>query len=352
MGEEKLDNAVYLIRGLYDLADMARAKHDRATERWAGDLAKKLRGRFDGEWWNQPSIQYADSLDDPGNHQVQQQHWIGVTPMEAELTVSGRPVAGLAPPEHAAAALAERENDCYSGTAPFSQGLFHTGCEGGPTGAGEKTVFSLTTAIQAVADGNYGRVGATEQRRYTSANADAMFAEAATGGQPDEQPGALPEILPSPDFDPKGDADKNLDRCWTCRGMFMQAWGHYGTAWPVIHQQLGVSPSLGTGRLEIVPQLPAGQTRVQGRAIRLGGGEADVRAERHGRRYTTTVTVSGADVRNLRVGTTLPPGDDVAQVRLDGNRVRKPTVRETHRGVEVTVRVPVRGRHAVTVTSG
>ena len=31
MGPEKLDNAVYYIRGLYDLADMARSKHDGAT---------------------------------------------------------------------------------------------------------------------------------------------------------------------------------------------------------------------------------------------------------------------------------------------------------------------------------
>ena len=46
--------------------------------------------------------------------------------------------------------------------------------------------------------------------------------------------------------------------------MFMQAWGHYGTAWPVIHQQLGVRPSLGTGELEVVPQLPTGQTRIAG----------------------------------------------------------------------------------------
>ena len=33
MGPEKLDNTVYYIRGLYDLADMARSKHDSATVR-------------------------------------------------------------------------------------------------------------------------------------------------------------------------------------------------------------------------------------------------------------------------------------------------------------------------------
>ena len=39
MGPEKLDNTVYLIRGLYDLADLASAKGDRSTYRWASDLA-------------------------------------------------------------------------------------------------------------------------------------------------------------------------------------------------------------------------------------------------------------------------------------------------------------------------
>ena len=42
MGEEKLDNTVYYVRGLYDLADMAAAKRDRATERWARGLADRV----------------------------------------------------------------------------------------------------------------------------------------------------------------------------------------------------------------------------------------------------------------------------------------------------------------------
>ena len=41
MGEEKLDNTVYTIRGLYDLADMARSKGDMKTAAWA---QKKARG--------------------------------------------------------------------------------------------------------------------------------------------------------------------------------------------------------------------------------------------------------------------------------------------------------------------
>jgi hypothetical protein len=343
MGEEKLDNAVYLIRGLYDFADMARSKRDRPNEKWATDLANRLRAAFDSTWWDEASVQYADSLKQ--NARVQQQHWIGVTPMESELTIRGRAIPGLAPREHATAALTGRQQDCFSGTAPFNLGLFHTGCTGGPAGKGERTIFSLTTSIMAVGQGNYGRLARDEQRRYTNANAAPMF-------EPDEMPGALPEILPSPDFGDSDSNDRNLDRCWTCRAMFLQAWGHYGTAWPVIHQQLGVRPSLGTGVLEIVPQVPAGQSRVEGSDIRLGEGDADVRAEHKGSRYTTTVTASEIDgLSGLRVGATLPPGEEVDTVTLDGARVSKPAVRETNRGVEVTVRAPTSGRHVVVVTA-
>jgi hypothetical protein len=147
MGDEKLDNTVYTIRGLFDLADMARAKGDRPTAQWAREHARDLLSRFEDAWWYVPALQYADSLDDPGDVQVFQKHWIGVTPMEAELTRRGRAHPGLASHEHGTTALAGREDPCYSGERPYNRGLFHTGCGGGPTGAGERTIFGLNTAI-------------------------------------------------------------------------------------------------------------------------------------------------------------------------------------------------------------
>src|SRR6476619_6501797 len=113
-----------------------------------------------------------------------------------------------------------------------------------------------------------------------------MFAEPAPGGTPDEQPGAMPEIFPSPD------QGANIDRCWTFRSMFMQAWGNYGTAWAVVHQWLGVRPDLGHGRIDFVPQVPPGQTSVRGRDIRVGDGSADVRASHDGNRYRTEIDVA------------------------------------------------------------
>lgn len=351
MGPEKLDNAAYLIRGLYDLADMARSKGDPSTASWATRVAARERAAFESAWWDPADGQYADSLQDPGNQRLFQKHWIGVVPMEAELVQGNRTQPGLAAFDHGTTALGQREGACYSGQRPYNLGLFHTGCGGGADGKGDLEIFSLNTAIQAVGEGNYGRLGPSQQRRYTDADAETMFSEPATGGRPDEQPGAMPEILPSPGFDPQGPADQNIDRCWTCRSMFMQAWGNYGTAWPVIHQQLGVRPFLGSRRLEVVPQVPQGQQRVQGANIRLGEGSADVLASHVGGLYRTVVAARGVGLRTLRLGHTLPRGAHIARVDLDGRRVRRFRARLTNRGVEVTARVarPNAGRHVLTV---
>ena len=354
MGVEKLDNSVYLIRGLYDLADLAQAEGDRSTREWATGLARRLHQRFEDAWWfpgSPDGPQYADSIDDPpvggDNNKQQDKHWIGVTPMEAELTIGGMAVPGLATFDHGNQALALRETDCYSGQRPYNLGLFHTGCGGGSDGLGERTIFGLNTAIQAVGEGNYGRMEG--QRRYTDAEAEPMFGQPYTGGTPDEQPGSLPEILPSPDFDRAGARDANIERCWSCRAMFVQAWGHYGTVWPVVHQQLGVRPDMGRESLEVVPQVPS-TAPIAGRDIRLGNGALDlVAASRVGNRYRTTVDTGSAKVKRLLIGHTLPHGASVRSVTLDG-RPADWDARRTNRGLEVTVEAR-KGEHTLVVES-
>ncbi len=352
MGEEKLDNTVYYIRGLYDYADMAASAGQAPEADAATARADALAARFDAEWWIEEEQAYADSLRDPGNVKVNQKHWIGVDPMEVELFRGGEFVPGLGVYANGSRALATRENDCYSGERPGNRGLFHTGCGGGPAGEGEFAIFSLNSAVQAVGEGNYGRLGPDQQRRYTDANAETQFAQPATGGTPDEQPGAMPEIMPS--FTPGGQVGTppNIDRCWTCRSMFMQAWGHYGTAWPVVHQQLGVRPHLGRDWLEVVPQVPDGQTSVQGEDIRLGEGSADVLASRTGALYTTVTDTSGAPVDTFRIGHTLPRDSTVASVELDGRPVIDYQTRETNRGLEVRVPADPGERHTLVVTAG
>jgi hypothetical protein len=345
MGPEKLDNGVYYMRALFDLADMARSKHDAATAVWAANLAGRLQRQFETTWWDPAAQQFADSLIDPGNVQSFQKHWIGQVPMEAELTDGDTVTPGVASQASGAAALAGRESACFSGDRPGSLGLFHTGCGGGQDGAGDFEIFSLTTAIQAVGEGNYGRLGAGRQRRYTDAGAETMFT-------PDEQPGAMPEIFPSaPNGDPAAGIPANIDRCWTCRSMVMQAWGNYGTAWSVIHQQLGVRPFLNDGELQVVPQVPAGQPSVAGSNIRLGGGAVDVFAAHAGRAYTTRVDAYRTPVRTLLIGHTLPRGSRIATVLLDGSRARRYDAVLTNRGLEVTVAAAPGAEHSLTITT-
>ena len=113
--------------------------------------------------------------------------------------------------------------------------------------------------------------------------------------------------------------------------MVLQAWGNYGTAWPVVHQQLGVRPDAGRGFLEVVPQVPGRQSRIAGSAIRLGNDGAAAVAGSRGpaATYTTRVQV-GAPISKLAIGHTLPAGRDGQEGRArrqgrDAEDARRPT---------------------------
>ena len=336
MGEEKLDNAVYTIRGYADLADMAQAMGDDETRSWAVGKARALLETFEETWWyGGDTRSYADSLLDPGNEKVFQRHWIGLTPTDAVLPrLPGRAAGPLASRQHGNATLNEHEEPCYTGEL----GLFHTGT--GPTSApagnpgpscdtvvsavpGERSIFTLNSAIAAVSEGNYGRLGANQQQFYMNGNARSQL-------DPDiwEMPGAMPEIVPSPDFQP------NIDRLLTERSMVLQAWGAYGVLWPVIHQWLGVSPDIGRGRVSVVPQLPESETKASVNTVKLGLIAIDVAAERQGSTYTTTVSRRGRV--DLRIGAVLPDGATVTSATLNGSPV-KPKLVQTTRGLEAVV---------------
>ena len=351
MGEEKLDNTVFYIRGLYDYADMARSAGQRSRADAAEARADALAARFEQTWWVEADQQYADSLRDPGNVPINQKHWIGVNPMEVELYRDGEFVPGLGTFDHGNAALATRENSCYSGERPGNRGLFHTGCGGGPTGAGEFAIFSLNTACRrsaraTTAASASSASAATPTRTPRRSSASRRPCSRPTSSRARCRRSCRPTRLPAS----TGGTPPNIDRCWTCRSMFMQAWGHYGNAWPVVHQQLGVRPHLGRDFLEVVPQVPDGETRVQGADIRLGGGAADVLAAHDGNRYTTVTDTDDTRVRDFRIGHTLPRGSQVASVRLDGRSARY-TTRTTNRGLEVRVRADADRRHTLVVTA-
>jgi hypothetical protein len=353
MGEEKLDVTTSTIRGLYDLADMARSKGDTATAEWAMQKAQGMQLRFEDSWWfgQEGATQYADSLRNPNNEKVFQRHWIGVTPMEIELTnQQNRAVPGLANYGHGRLALAERELSCY--TDAF--GMYHTGT--GPTAAAvgnpgpscdrhvsevpsERSIFTLNTAVMAVGEGNYGRLGPDQQQHYTDANADLQFI-------PDEQPGAMPEIAPSPDY------GRSIDRHFTDRAMVLQAWGAYGTIWPVVHQHLGVRPDMGRSALEVVPQVPPQYPKegLSGKNIRLGSGSVDVSASVPSNSTYQTIVRPNVSLQKLTVGHTVARDAKVVSVTLNEDAAPY-EIRETNRGKEVLVQAATSGEQQLVVTT-
>ena len=243
---------------------------------------------FESAWWyGGDTHQYADSIDDPANPandntKILQRHWIGVTPMDASWCATARSPRPLATDEHGHEALEQRQRDLLHrrvravphrhrpdlGTESATP--VRPATPSVSTVQSERSIFSLNTGIMAVAEGNFGRLGEDEQQRYTTGNARIQLDPSVW-----EMPGAMPEIAPSPDF------PANIGRPLYDRSMVLQAWGTYGTLWPVVHQQLGVSPDLGRDDLEVVPQVPDGQSRIAGTNIRLGKGSVDVAAERH-----------------------------------------------------------------------
>jgi hypothetical protein len=131
--------------------------------------------------------------------------------------------------------------------------------------------------------------------------------------------------------------------------MVMQAWGNYGTMWPVVHQQLGVRPDLGRGRVSVVPQVPRAGSPIAGENIRLGSGALDlVQASRDSGVYRTIVDTGDAPVTRLVIGHTLPRTTKGVDTVLDGEKVAAQR-RLTNRGLEITVRTGP-GRHTLEVT--
>jgi len=246
--------------------------------------------------------------------------------MEAQLYPDGVPEPGLVPPSEALPALKLRQTSCYSGTyGMYVEGA--PGCDPGTYTGHTQQAYTLNTGVMAVGLGNYGQLG--PQQRYTDDLAQLQLGSVA------EQPGAMPEIGPSPDF------AANVTQPFNERSSLNQAWGTYGVLWPVVNQQLGVDPQLGHGLLEVLPDVPPGQSSVSGSNIRVGTGSVDVTATHQGSSYTTTVTASLSCT--LHVGATVPAGATVHNVTLNGAPAHY-TVRDTNAGREVMVSTPCGGQ--------
>jgi hypothetical protein len=156
-----------------------------------------------------------------------------------------------------------------------------------------------------------------------------------------EMPGALPEIVPSPEYNPFVDFRE--------RAMFMQAWSSYGVQWPVINNFLGIQPDVPHGSLSVVPDIPDSWPGLSVQNLKVGEGTMTASASRKGSQYTTQVSAPAG--WRLTIGHTLPAGATVKTVTLDGSPVEY-TVVDTTRGREVRVATTTDQSHTLEVTTG
>jgi hypothetical protein len=330
MGSEKLDVTAYTWQALEALAEMAASRGDEGVRSWARGRADAIAEQFDARWWSDAEGLYADSLCNPGDEgdegtnvcaasdeALQQRHWINATPMEAGLSAGG----------HADTALGNLEGPTFTGDC----GLFHTGVGGGPDAAGELKCWTLGSAVMAVAEANLGRLGAGQAPFYMDRVAAQLDLE---------MPGALPEIIPSPDYDPFAD--------FRDRAMFMQAWSSYGTQWPVISVLLGIEADVPGGRLEVVPSVPDDWPGLSVHRLRVGQGLIAAKAAHGDGGYVTKVRAPRG--LKLTIGHVLPDDARPTSVRLDGRKAEYQLI-DTPRGREVRVRASGGGSHKLTVTS-
>jgi hypothetical protein len=323
MGSEHIDVAADTWQALRALTRMAKSRGDSATAAWARTKAEAMEAAFDDAWWAPDESLYADSLcnaDDvvvederreqgwtnvcvEPNPQLKQRIWVSVTPMETSL----------APAERAHAALTTLESPAFSDAC----GLYLVGEGGGPDGNAVTKCWTVMAGVMALAEANYGRLGAQQALGYMQAVASLIDLE---------QPGALPELAPSPDYDPFIDLTERM--------MFMQAWATYGISWTIVRCLLGVDADMPAGKLSVVPQIPPAWPSLAAKRLRLGQGSIAVSTEKGNGCYRTSV--EAPDGLRLTIGHTLPEGVDVALVTLDDSPAQYEVV-DTLRGREVRV---------------
>ena len=319
---EKLDNTVYFIRGLYDLADMAASKRDRATEQWAGGLADQLRARFDPQWWDAAQAQYADSLErdqrrDPAEA-LDRRHADGG---RADRRRRGRSRPRAARPRHHGAGRARdvvlqrrrRRSTAASSTraAAAARTARASGSSSRSTPRSRPSARATTAARR------------DQQQRYTDANAAPMFRARRAAGRAAGDP-----AVAGPGT-----------RTSTAAGLPLD--GHAGLG-PLRHGLAGDPPAArrAARRWARAGSRSSRRCRTASRASpgatsALGDGSVDVAATRAFDDGDACARACAslrdrADAASGRAG----------RVTLDGRAVRKPDVRRTNRGYEVTVKAP------------
>ena len=146
-----------------------RPRHDKATvDAGRPSSPTKLEHAFEGTWWTPRRSSTPTRSIDPGNEQSTRSTGSAQTPMEAELLRRRRTCPASRRTSTASTALAgPRERLLQRRAARQPRPVPH-GLRRRPRGRRRREIFSLNTAIQAVGEGNYGRLGAGQQQRYTA----------------------------------------------------------------------------------------------------------------------------------------------------------------------------------------
>ena len=134
--------------------------------------------------------------------------------------------------------------------------------------------------------------------------------------------------------------------------MFMQAWGNYGTVWPVVHQMLGVRPTWAAARAHRPgrPGGPAERGRHRDPPRRREGVRAQHRERQHLHDRDGHLRRPGRVV-DYKIGVVVRGGSPTATATLDGAPVT-PTVQDTPQGTRYVVPASPGGSHTFVVTNG
>lgn len=335
MGSKQLDVTTDTWWALHALVHMAESKGDTATAAWALQRADAIEAAFDATWWLPQQSLYADSIcTEPDiiseeeqrkegwnnvctvvGQKLQQRIWISVKPIECMLVSE----------ERAHTVLDQLESSVFSDES----GLFLVGEGGGPDGEAVRKSWTVVTGAMALAEANYGRLGEHQALRF-------MRSIAATIDL--EMPGSLPELAPSPDYDPFAEMGDRM--------MVMQAWSSYGIGWTCITKLLGIDPDVPAKKLTVVPQIPPSWPGLSVQHLHMGEEGISVSAEHVGHRYRTKV--EAISNWRLRIGHTLPFDSAIQSVTLDGKPVTFTQAR-TSRGEEVYVQTAADRPHTLDI---
>ena len=333
MGEEKLDNTVYTIRGLRDLADLAASKGDTATRTWATDKAADLEQRFDGglvERRRHAAVRRLARR--PGQRPG--------LPAPLDRGDAGRGRAQATRPAGWSAGLARATRGRWSRSARSPATPASSGCSTpapAPTSApdgnqgprcdsavssvqSERSVFTLNTSIMAAAEAALGRMGAGQLRALHDRQRARRSSTRACGSCRARCRRSRPR--PTSAATSRGCSPSGR---WCCRrGAPTGSSGRSCTT-----SSASRPTSVATG---------SAWCRRSRRASRRSPAQHPARLRRGGRDGPAAVAnrlrtvVRQSERWQLTIGAVLPAGKQVASVRLDGHATRLPHRCSTARG--------------------